>query len=216
MCKENQATQARLLRAGFIFLGWTKQMKKKRSFVVINYTKKAEIEVTFVSRSFMSCRSSKFLNQLQATLSKCPGFVLNVRCCFFVSLVIVSHSVLFIFIVISWGIEPGHGRAACICSKFARTRSRRGSRGRDGRLRHSCSTFDPGCSRLEVVREIQAGEELRCTRHVSVATARVAGLSSSATSTAEAATTVSTLLLSTESSTVSASLWAVAGDVTDL
>ena len=47
----------------------------------------------------MSFRSSKFSNQLQATLSKCPGFVLNVRCCFFVSLVIVSLSVFFVIIV---------------------------------------------------------------------------------------------------------------------
>ena len=65
--------------------------------------RRPEIEVSFCL-SFVhgwSYRSSKFSNQLQATLSKCSGFVfLNVRCCFFVSLVIVSLSVLFVFIAV--------------------------------------------------------------------------------------------------------------------
>ena len=51
----------------------------------------------------------------------------------------------------SWGTEPGRGRAACTCSKFARRRSQRGSRERDVPLRRSCSTSGLGCSRLELL-----------------------------------------------------------------
>lgn len=54
-------------------------------------------------------------------------------------------------------------------------------------------------------------EEREHTRHVSVTTARVAGLST--TSATESATVA---LVATESSTVSTSLWAVTSDVANL
>ena len=125
-----------------------------------NYTKKTENRSKlFVSRFRSIVRvvcAAKSSNQLQATLSKCPGFVLS-QCTSAVSSCLSRDRlsrflVLFVFncsVLLNWGTGPGRGRAACTCSKFARTRSRRGSRGRDVRPRHSCSTFGLGCSHLD-------------------------------------------------------------------
>lgn len=167
-----------------------------------NYTKKARNRSKLLSlvRSW-SYRSSKFSNQLQATLSKCPGFVfLIARCCFFVSLVIVSLSVLFVFIVQrlvgALGLDVA-GLLALVASSLGR--------GLRGAVAGEMSDF----ATIVALLSLSA-----VTRHVSIATARVAGLSTAATSTSES-TTVSALAAAV-SSTVPASLWAVTSDVSDL
>jgi hypothetical protein len=119
--------------------------------------------------------------------------------------------------LLSWGIGPGRGQVACTCSRSSRWRFRRDSRGTDGRLRRSCSTFDLGCSHLNVLEDLRYEMARIHTRHVAVTTAGVAGLSTLASAESTTTTTVAALV-STESAatTVSTSLWAVTRDVTDL
>jgi len=164
--------------------------------------RRPEIEVSFCL-SFVhgrSYRSSKFSNQLQATLSKCPGFRLNVRCCFFVSLVIVSLSVLFVFIVRSLvgalGLDVT-GLLALIASSLG------GSLG--GAIAGEMSDF------AAVVALLALGA---VARHVSVTTARVASLSTTSSTVATSTTSISALV--SAECTVSTGLWAVTSDVSDL
>lgn len=148
----------------------------------------------------MSCRSSKFSNQLQATLSKCPGFN--------------SQSVR-LFLRLSrdrfaFGLVRIHGRNLVgalgldVAGLLALVASSLG-RGLRGAVAGEMADF------ATVVAFLTLGT---VTRHVSVSTARVAGLSTTS-STAEA-TTVSTLLATESSSTISTGLGAVTSDVTNL
>ncbi|KAK7524602.1 hypothetical protein IWZ03DRAFT_28321 [Phyllosticta citriasiana] len=100
---------------------------------------------------------------------------------------------------LSWGKRPGHGRAACTCSKPSRQTFPRGSRETGDQSRHLW---------LKVTL-LALGA---VARHVAVAATRVAGLT---TRSAEGTTAVATAVSATVSAAVTA-LRAVAGNVSDL